>query len=187
VFRATLEKGNRAQLFLSIKGEKYALGTLTKDKEYTKLDIEIFEGTDDVSEVSIVGDGTVALIGSYSPALFNDDDEDDFGSLSDFDDEDEEEPEEQTIKSLTKGQQNVAKGKQSPPTKGQNKQAKGQPATGQSPPKGQPPAKGQPAKGQQPAKAQQPAKGQQPAKAQTKQQPKTPATQKKHNYRISLS
>jgi len=43
VFRATLEKGKEAQLFLSIKGIKYALGTLRENgKEYTKLDIENF-------------------------------------------------------------------------------------------------------------------------------------------------
>jgi len=77
VSRATLERGDRAQLFLGIKGVKYALGTLSKEKkEYTKLEIDIFEGTEEKYEFSVVGDGTVALIGSYSPPLFDEGDDD---------------------------------------------------------------------------------------------------------------
>jgi hypothetical protein len=145
LFRATLEKGNKAQLFISIKGSKYALGTLTKDKkEYTKLEIEIFEGTDEVPEISVVGDGTVSLVGAYSPALFNGD-EDDFGSLSDFDDDDDEdEPqlleESKAAKTSPKG---LPAGKPASPKGPQPKQT--QPKTPNQP------------KGQQPAAANKPA------------------------------
>jgi hypothetical protein len=84
VFRATLEKGNHAQIFITIKGEKYALGTLTKDKKDTfSLDLEIYEGSEEEYQLSVEGDGTVAVVGSYSPDLYGD--EDDLSSLSDED------------------------------------------------------------------------------------------------------
>jgi len=141
ISRATLEKGGRAQLFLSIKGTKYALGTLIKDKkEYTKLSIDIFEGTEEDYEFSVVGDGTVALIGSHSPPLF-DQDEDEFGSLSDLEDSDEDEDAEAYIAALKAAGQPKAPGKaqlpaaqqqgakpaaQKPQQKGQQNQQKGQ-------------------------------------------------------------
>jgi hypothetical protein len=169
LFRATLEKGNKAQLFISIKGTKYALGTLTKDKkEYTKLEIEIFEGTDDVSEISVVGDGTVALVGAYSPALFNDGDEDDFGSLSDFDDDDdEEEPqlmESKPAKVLPVKGQPSPKGPQ--PAKQTQPKTPNQPKVQTQAPPNKPPT--------QPP-AQQPGAKKPPAKGGKKQTPPKPA------------
>jgi len=150
VSRATLEKGNKAQLFLGIKGTKYALGTLNKDKrEYTKLKIDIFQGTEAEYSFSVVGDGTVALIGSYSPPVIDDE----FDSLSDFEDSDENEDNEAAYaaaleaaskpksagipqqaakpaaKNQLKGQQNQQKGQQQDQQKGQ--QQKGQQQKGQ--------------------------------------------------------
>jgi hypothetical protein len=89
VNRASLESGDQAQLFLSIKGEKYALGTLYKDKKnYTRLDIELFDDAKDSYELSIVGPTgtTVALTGHYTPAFMDEDllSEED---MSDIDDE----------------------------------------------------------------------------------------------------
>jgi len=187
VFRATLEKGNKAQLFLSIKGEKYALGTLAKDKkEYTRLDLEVFEGSEDPYEISVVGDGTVALVGSYSPSLFNDE-SDDFGSLSDDDIDLDDEDEEDEVpskgpspkgKPAPKAALPPAKGAAAHPPKGaQPPAAKGaaaKPAVGGAKPAAagakpaQPAAKGQPAaaKGAA-AKPAAPAKTQSPKPATT--------------------
>jgi len=142
LYRATLEKGNKAQIFISIKGTKYALGTLEKNKkEYTKLEIEIFEGTDEISEISVVGDGTVALVGAYTPALFNEGLDDDFGSLSDFEDDDDEED----LPQLLDTKKPSIKG---PPAKG----APG--PKGPQQPGGKPPAKGQQPAGKPPGQPQ---------------------------------
>jgi len=198
VSRATLEKGDRAQLFLSIKGTKYALGTLSKDKKaYTKLDIDIFEGTEEKYEFSVVGDGTVALIGSHSPPLFDEGDDDEFGSLSDLDDSEEDDGEDEAAYAAAlkvavkpksagkaqlppanqaakpaaqqKGQQNQQKGQQNQ-QKGQQNQQKGK----QNQEKGQPnQPKGQP-KGQQQKGKQEAAKP-----VETKPAEETPAAETK--------
>jgi len=176
LYRATLESGNKAQIFISIKGTKYALGTLEKGKkEYTKLEIEIFEGTDEISEISVVGDGTVALVGAFTPALFNEGlDEEDFGSLSDFDDDDDEEDLPQLLESKRPSIKGPP-GKGAPGPKGPQQPGNKPPAKGQQPGAGNKPPTGQP---QQPAGKKnppgKPAAGNNKPGGQPQQQPKTP-------------
>jgi len=180
VSRATLEKGDRAQLFLGIKGTNYALGTLIKDKkEYTKIGIDIFEGTDEKYTFSVVGNGTVALIGSYSPPLFDDGD-DEFGSLSDLEESDENDDEDDEAvaaalkaavkpKPVGKPQQGAKPAATQPAQKGQTNPPKGQPnqPKAQTQQKGQPGQKGQGQQKGQPQQKSPPNKGQPKGKAAT--------------------
>jgi hypothetical protein len=166
LLRATPESGNSAKLFVKIKGEKFAIGTLSKEgKEYTKLNLPIYEEADEPSEFSVVGDGTVAIIGHYIPS---DDYGDDFMDFDDDEEEDSEEDDEPLLPSKAKGA--AQKGapakagpgaKAAPPAQPKKPQQNNKPS----------PKQNQPNKPNQPKAAQ--AKKEEPKKEEPKKEEKT--------------
>jgi hypothetical protein len=128
LLRATLESGNSAKLFVKIKGEKFAIGTLSKEgKEYTKLNLPLYDEADEPSEFSVVGDGNVAIIGHYLPSEEYGDDFMDF----DDDEEDSEEDDEPLLPSKAKGA--AQKGAPAKAGPGAKAGAPAQPGKGQKP------------------------------------------------------